>query len=63
LRGDCAEIDAMEAAADFLKRRAGDAKSSDMLPFLHKAKLGVLPQGQINHIKVYRLTLDRKFGK
>jgi hypothetical protein len=28
----------METAADFLKRWAGDAKPSDMLPFLDKVK-------------------------
>ncbi|MBV8567352.1 MAG: pilus assembly protein HicB [Methylobacteriaceae bacterium] len=31
------KIGAVETAADFLKRRAGDAKPADLLPFLDKA--------------------------
>ncbi|MBV9633763.1 MAG: pilus assembly protein HicB [Methylobacteriaceae bacterium] len=31
------KIGAVETAADFLKRQAGDAKPADLLPFLDKA--------------------------
>ena len=32
------KIGAVETAADFFKRRAGDAKPSDLLPFLNDAR-------------------------
>jgi hypothetical protein len=32
------KIGAVETASDFLKRRAGNARPQDMLPFLDKAK-------------------------
>ena len=32
------KIGVMETASDFLKRRAGDARPLDMLPFLDRAK-------------------------
>jgi len=32
------KIGAVETAADFFKRRAGDAKPSDLLPFLNNAR-------------------------
>ena len=32
------KIGAVESAADFLKQRAGNAKPSDLLPFLDKAR-------------------------
>jgi len=32
------KIGAVETAAEFLRRRAGDAKPSDLLPFLDAAK-------------------------
>jgi hypothetical protein len=32
------KIGVIETAADFLRRRAGDARPTDMLPFLDKAR-------------------------
>ncbi len=32
------KVGAVETAADFLRRRAGDARPADLLPFLDKAK-------------------------
>ncbi|UVO54482.1 type II toxin-antitoxin system HicB family antitoxin [Sphingomonas sp. SUN039] len=34
------KIGVVETAADFLARRAGDARPSDLLPFLDRAKRG-----------------------
>ena len=39
------KIGVVETAADFLKLRAGKAKSADMLPFLDKAKRDAPPVG------------------
>lgn len=39
------KIGVVETASDFLKRRAGKARPSDMLPFLDKAKREALPIG------------------
>ena len=39
------KIGVVETAADFLKLRAGKAKTADMLPFLDKAKREVPPVG------------------
>jgi secreted protein with Ig-like and vWFA domain len=39
------KIGAVETAADFLKRRAGDAQPADMLPFLKGARNEVPPVG------------------
>jgi hypothetical protein len=39
------KIGVVETAADFLARRTGKAKASDMLPFLDKAKREVPPFG------------------
>jgi hypothetical protein len=38
-------VSVKETAADFLKRRAGEAKPSDMLPFLDGAKREPPPPG------------------
>lgn len=39
------KIGAVETASDFLKRRAGNARPEDMLPFLDKAKKEPPPIG------------------
>lgn len=39
------KIGAVETAADFLKRRAGQAKPADMLPFLDRAKTEAVRAG------------------
>lgn len=39
------KIGAVETAADFLRRRAGDACPSDLLPFLENAKREAPPAG------------------
>lgn len=39
------KIGVVETAADFLARRAGKAKATDMLPFLDKAKREAPPVG------------------
>lgn len=39
------KIGAVETAADFLKRRAGDARAADMLPFLKGARNEPPPAG------------------
>lgn len=39
------KIGVVETAADFLSRRAGSARPSDMLPFLEAAKGEVPPAG------------------
>ena len=39
------KIGVVETAADFLKLRAGKAKTADMLPFLDKAKREAPPVG------------------
>ncbi len=39
------KIGVVETAADFLKRRAGDARPEDMLPFLRNAHRGPPPVG------------------
>lgn len=39
------KIGVVETASDFLKRRAGKARPSDMLPFLDKAKREAPPIG------------------
>ncbi len=39
------KIGVVETASDFLKRRAGKARPSDMLPFLDKAKREAPPVG------------------
>jgi hypothetical protein len=39
------KIGAVETASDFLKRRAGNARPQDMLPFLDKAKKEPPPIG------------------
>jgi len=39
------KIGVVETAADFLKRRAGEASPADMLPFLDKAKREAPPVG------------------
>ena len=35
------KVGAVETAAEFLKRRAGDARPEDLLPFLERAPKGV----------------------
>lgn len=39
------KIGVVETASDFLKRRAGKARSDDMLPFLDRAKRAAPPVG------------------
>lgn len=39
------KIGVVETASDFLKRRAGNARPGDMLPFLDKAKREAPPAG------------------
>lgn len=39
------KIGVVETASDFLKRRAGKARPSDMLPFLEKAQRELPPVG------------------
>jgi hypothetical protein len=39
------KIGVVETASDFLKRRAGKARPSDMLPFLERAKREAHPVG------------------
>ncbi|MDE2435526.1 MAG: toxin-antitoxin system HicB family antitoxin [Sphingomonadales bacterium] len=39
------KIGVVETASDFLKRRAGNARPEDMLPFLDRAKREVPPVG------------------
>ena len=39
------KIGVVETASDFLKRRAGKARPSDMLPFLERAKREAPPVG------------------
>lgn len=39
------KIGAVETAADFLRRRAGDARPADMLPFLAAARCETPPPG------------------
>jgi hypothetical protein len=39
------KIGAVETAADFLKKRAGEAKPSDLLPFLNNARNEPPPPG------------------
>lgn len=39
------KIGAVETAADFLKRRAGNARAADMLPFLENAGKKSPPSG------------------
>ncbi|HEV2594341.1 MAG TPA: toxin-antitoxin system HicB family antitoxin [Sphingomicrobium sp.] len=39
------KIGAVETASDFLKRRAGNARPEDMLPFLNNAKKEPPPMG------------------
>lgn len=41
------KIGVVEAAADFLSRRAGKARPEDMLPFLDKAKREAPPADEI----------------
>jgi len=39
------KVGAVEAAADFFKRKAGDAKPGDLLPFLENARNEPPPPG------------------
>ena len=39
------KVGAVDASADFFKRRAGDAKPSDLLPFLENARNEPPPPG------------------
>lgn len=39
------KIGAVETASDFLKRRAGDARASDLVPFLKNARCEPPPTG------------------